>query len=514
MKISSDTTINKKVITSGGKEVLRSKCRKIDSIYYLIGNPKVKDSGECYELLNTNTGKTTFYRASHPNLIWDYSKGEYCLKTNQIVGIISFNGSFFEKGYFTPDFYTNISYGNNIVMNESIMKKAGLVYFSFENCWLNEREIPKDRYRTGINEHFKKYPYNTFKEFYSTNEHSFFSQMQQIFNNWKDDNYKDSPFDKFFNNQTFGVEMETSAGNIPENLLYQYGLLPLKDGSIKGHEFTSVIIDDKYFNSFKNIFQAGQEYCTVNQNTSLHYHIGNINKSKEFVVAFWLLYYRLQESLEALCPPYKRDLGFLSNKRISSSGGNGVKDHCKRLPTLFASLTIEDVNKAFNTILTFVNDGYENPECIDSKKLLFKHSKSGRAKWDFESRYYALNLVPFLFESKQTVEFRFHSGTVNFYKGFAWALICSALLQYAELNIERILEGKEKIRLQDIIKVFDDKTPEGNFIVYWLLEYVNSRAEMHQTCILKHDIYGKEFLNDNQYKFTILNRQCPLTFKP
>ena len=511
----SKRTGNETVITiSGAKEPI-SNCRKINGTYHKIGNINIKDSGDCYPV-ETENG-VTYYRKNNPNLIWDYYLQKYCIKTNQINGYVDYEeGIGFISGFFTPNIFDNIRDSQYIYLNKDVLKKARYVFDSFSNTWgrknnNNRRELIS----LGINEGIRKVNYQTFNsEVYNSSEHSFFSQMQEMFDKWSEENFQEHPFDKFFRQFTIGVEIETSAGNIPENELYRLGLLPLKDGSIAGHEFTSVIIKEKYFDIFKNMFFAASDNCTVNKNTSLHYHFGNIKKTKEFVVAFWILFYRLQEEMESLCPPYKRDLMFLTNKRVGSGRNNGVKDHCKRLPNLFNGLEITDVNQAFEKILLFLNEGH--PTQLKDKRLIYAHCKTGRPKWDFESRYYAVNLIPFLFESKQTIEFRYHSGTVNFYKAFAWALICSALLQYAELNIERILEGKEKIRLTDIIKVFNDDSREGKFIFTWLTGYINLRSMNYQTNIIKHEMFGDEFTNDNTFSFKIEDRQgitCPLTFK-
>jgi len=502
------------VITNTGEKVPRNKCRKIKEVYYKMGVKNEKDSGECFELFNPNTEKTAWFRKNNPDVIWDYSKNEYCIKTNQILGLVDFNEKTgFVEGYFVPDIYTNIVFESKTAINENIIKKAGLAFESFTGRFLKPSEFNKKRFELGIVEQYDKINYKTLKEFYNSADHTFFNEMQKMYDHWKNKNFKESVFDKYFRNFTIGVEIETSGGNIPENKLYQLGLLPLRDGSIKGHEYTSVIIKDKQFDTFKNIFTETKENCSTNQNCSLHYHFGNIKKSKAFTVAFWMLYYRLQDSLEVLCPPYKRDLMYLTNKRVNSggSGRNGVKDHCKKMPSLFNKSKITNIDEAFNIILMFLNEGSQ-PTCVSQRELLFKHIKDGRQKWDFENRYYAVNLIPFLFESKQTIEFRYHSGTVNFYKAFAWALICSALLQYAELNIEKILEGKEKIQLTDVINIFNDKTEEGIFITDWLNEYINYRSLLYQKMVINHDIFGKEFIEDNtfQLKFQGL---CPLTFQ-
>lgn len=499
-----------KVITVSGREIDVKNCKKIANLYYEKGDVKVKDSGDCY-LIKKDDGSETYVRKTNPRLIWDYELKEYKLLTNQISGIVEVkkNGDIV-NGFFTKNIFENTRFRGQVCINADILKEAGYYYNPFIYDW-EPRPVREDLYKLGMAEGIRKINYPNFGgEVYNANEHGLFGALTEYSREWQKKNFKVHQFDRLFNNQTFGVEIETSAGNMHESSLYKYGIMPLKDGSIYGHEYTSTIIEKFYFDWFKNVFSEASNCCTVNSNTSLHFHIGNIKKSKAFAVAFYQLYFRLQDAIETLCPPYKRDLHYLSNKRVSA-GGRGIKDHCKRLPVLFPEGKITNVDKAFDLLLTFLNEG-SLPEYKSERKLLFRHRKEGRPKWEYESRYYAVNLIPFLFEDKQTIEFRYHSGTVNFHKTFAWALICSALLQYAELNVEKILEGKEKIRLSDIISVYNDETREGIFITEWLHEYINVRTQNYHELMLRHDIFGKEFEFDRTFEVSIRDKKSPLNF--
>lgn len=509
------------VITSSGQEALITKCKKIEGIYYLVGNNKIKDSGQCY-IIKDSSGKETVYRAKNAKLIWDYELAEYTIKESQIYGIVDFvNGSFIE-GFFTPNIYKNIDFRNgessSIIpaINYDVIKKSGHEYDSFTYCWYkkgNNHSFER-RHVNAIEEGYRKVNYPGFAEFYNAADHTMMKTLQETYDLYIK-NKPDSPFDKYFNEYTIGAEVETCGGSVPRNDLFKYGLMPLRDGSIVGHEYTTCVIKNKYFATFSELFTSLQENCATNQNCSLHYHFGNIKKTKEFVVAFWFLYSRLEQNLETFCPPYKRNLQYLASKRVSGGTSRGAKDHCKRLPVLFKEYKAKDnkeVLLAYNRILNFLNQGVY-PTLVDEKNLIYKHSQEGRNKWDYESRYYSVNLIPFLFERKQTIEFRFHSGTVNFYKSFAWALVCNALIQYAELNIEKILEGVEKIQLKDIFSVYRDDSKEGNFIYNWLNEYYENRSERFQELYIVNDIFGKEFVKDNSFVFKNKEGICPLTFK-
>ena len=60
----------KKVITIKGEEVLISKCRKFNKLYYKIGDPKIKDSGDCYLI------SEKYYREETGQIVYNYSINE------------------------------------------------------------------------------------------------------------------------------------------------------------------------------------------------------------------------------------------------------------------------------------------------------------------------------------------------------------------------------------------------------------------------------------------------------
>jgi hypothetical protein len=505
---------NKKtmVITAGGLSKPINECKKINQVYYFVGNNKVKDSGECYRI--TVDGVETYYRSGNSNLIWDFEEKTYCFKTPQhVLGVIGFNkitGNF-ETGFFKVDKSLNIFGPNGIFYSEEEMNKAGL-YWDYLTGRFSDKKVEMNAatIRSMFDGGYKKINYMSFpKDVYNAAEMPT-KEIDIIKNQWLEKNGKKSVFDKYFFDYTLGAEIETSAGMIPENLLFRYGLLPLKDGSIANHEYTTTIIKDFPFFLLSKIFEATNKYTVANQYCSLHYHIGGAPRTKEFVVAFWSLYYRLQGTLDTLMSPYKRDLNFLANKIVGNGNNRGAKDHCKPIPCFYDPLKI-NVEETFDNIINFLNDG-EMPRVINEKNLNFQHRREGGHKWDFESRYYSVNLLPFLFERKQTIEFRLHVGTTNFDKSFAWLMICIALIEFAKRHTDIILAAKEKIRLTDIVEIFDDGTREGNFLMSWLKEYIRFRSERYNKLIIRHDSYGDEFTNDYKFRFS-LNGSHPLTFK-
>ena len=143
-----------------------------------------------------------------------------------------------------------------------------------------------------------------------------------------------------------------------------------------------------------------------------------------------------------------------------------------------------------------------------NKQHIYKHHNSERPKWEREARYYGLNFLPFLFEKKETLEFRLHSGTVNKYKAIYWTIICLSFVRYVENNIDKILERKSKILLDDIIEetLFDILDKETALKTITLLkDYINKRTEIFVQMAIVHETIGNEFRTDHFYKHNVDN---------
>ena len=80
------------------------------------------------------------------------------------------------------------------------------------------------------------FPYNLSRLTYNTKfeEHLFKGRQNES----NDINFK------FINElpYTFGLEFETAGGFLPQHRLYELGLIPLRDGSITGIEFATVVL--------------------------------------------------------------------------------------------------------------------------------------------------------------------------------------------------------------------------------------------------------------------------------
>ena len=73
-----------------------------------------------------------------------------------------------------------------------------------------------------------------------------------------------------------GFEFETSAGIIPEEIALRDGLVPLRDGSISGLEYSSVVLtpDNDGLSLLKQQLETLRQYTSFNKECALHIHFG------------------------------------------------------------------------------------------------------------------------------------------------------------------------------------------------------------------------------------------------
>lgn len=295
-------------------------------------------------------------------------------------------------------------------------------------------------------------------------------------------------------NLSFGLELETSTGYIPENELIKARVAPLRDGSIRNVEFTTLPINDaQELANLRRFYKSLRNRCEIDSLCSLHVHFGNVPVSRELAIALYLLNFRLQNELFDIVPPYKRELSYF-NSKLSSP-----QDHCKPLRGLSINSssivnddgTIDDSNlkKEFEKLFIFLTNGYKesNDFNLDNRR----HPLGDSSKWNFTSRYYHFNLLNYIFKSSKTVEYRLHSATTSYSKSMYWLLLTACITKYAMKNLNKILLAEDKITLNDVIVEGISNVNLRNK----LLNYIESRrVRFNQD--LYNDMYG-EIERDN-----------------
>lgn len=500
------------IITAYGAVAKRNQCRKIEGEYYIIGDPNIKDSGECYPI-KRKTGNIAYFRKSNIDLVWDRSSSSYRLMSESPflisayaqINIVDGSLKFSDLGYYNVNDVAEEEYeGVNVTFHKSqIDKMPKKIWHPTEGRYVIDTPKTRDSITRQLNggRNHSKIRYKNYRtDIYCYKDLP--SDQMEMFQNAVDSAIKEgaiveSEADNFFKN-SIGVEIETSIGSIPEDSFPKCQCVPLKDGSISGHEYVTVPLSGKYtVSTLRNLFSEASKYTRADQNCSLHVHYGNLPRTKNFAVSIWKLYNRLQSEIEEIIPPYKRNLHYLMNKL------HGAKDHCQLIRpfgTLQKLKTQEDIDKCFDLILTFFADNNgQYPEPYSKKSFGWMHPKHGRNKWEIESRYVTLNLLPFLFsETGGTIEFRVHSGTVSRTKGMMWIFITNAIIFYAMNKQSKILAGEEKITLVDVLESVYSADEE---LLYEIKDYINRRKDMtfKQATTSLENQYRMEFLDD--YKF-------------
>lgn len=243
---------------------------------------------------------------------------------------------------------------------------------------------------------------------------------------------------------TFGIEFETSMGFIPQEECFKNGLIPLRDGSITGTEYATIVMNDKSINAEKLLQQqllTLRKYCVFNKECALHIHFGGFSVDPKYLFVLYLVEYVLECSLYSNTLP-KYTFNTSKYKR------NG-KDYCKKIEMFYS---FDDLYK-FYACQRFYGD-LTQPHPND---------ESRERKWQIDKRYYGLNLINMIcYKSPKTVEFRFLRPTWNYRKIRLWLLVFSAVLKYSEklaISFKRLEYSQIVDRIlgmrQDIFSIID-----------------------------------------------------------
>ena len=131
-------------------------------------------------------------------------------------------------------------------------------------------------------------------------------------------------------NHSYGIEFETHDGFIPEYQIYDSGLIPLRDGSlrhdsIQPYEYATIPMDGKdTLSMVEKQSKVLAEHCKIDPTrSSLHVHQGQHELTPEYVIAYYKLATLLQEELYSMFPSY-----------VKNSASVKGKDYCSPIPTL------------------------------------------------------------------------------------------------------------------------------------------------------------------------------------
>ena len=233
---------------------------------------------------------------------------------------------------------------------------------------------------------------------------------------------------KYLKNFTFGFEFETSCGYIPQMECFKNGLIPLRDGSISGLEYSTVVLrGNEGLNLLHQQLEQLKKHCTFNKECSLHIHVGGFPVRKQDIFNL----YKVAKVFERKITPYMPKWTF-STRYYKETG----KDYCKKL--------WDDVANFENLFITIAEHCYSgslfdaHPADVDRQQ-----------KWRIASRYRWMNLVNMMcYDGPKTVEFRFLRPTFDETKIVFWLLLLTGIMQYA-INL-----GKEDVDVDEELKNF------------------------------------------------------------
>lgn len=285
---------------------------------------------------------------------------------------------------------------------------------------------------------------------------------------------------------TFGVEIETSSGHLPvwKVLQEDLNLASVHDGSILnennggGAEYVTGVLKGSHgFFQLNKICSVLSKRCTVNQSCGIHVHIGGFENNREFSLFSYLLGHRIQDDLFSILPNNRNYNEYC--KRIDMRSFNIDKLLPHNLFNCNKEKYKSKISKAYIEMYKYLALG----QGIDKKhNKKFPHPRGRYAGGrEISPRYLWLNMIPCNFSrgegSSYTIEFRNHSGTLNYTKIMNWILICMAFVHFVENYKREILQGyyldsngvDKILSLEYIIEKAYPKNKEK------LLKYINER---------------------------------------
>jgi hypothetical protein len=261
---------------------------------------------------------------------------------------------------------------------------------------------------------------------------------------------------------------------IPENICFQTGLIPVKDGSLRyidglANEYASVIMTkNNVMHAIKKQTEALNKYCERSFNESLHLHIGNYPVEEDKITNLFSIAKELEGEVFSLFPGFSKSTSIYKNTR---------KDYCKKLPSY------KNKEFTFNDILSFLTEGEITDKNYYEKGMYNPINPNGQHKWNVSARYSFINFDSLIFGKANTVEFRVHTTTFNKEKVAAWVFLTSAILLYA--SEQPYFKG---LKLKDVIEYSYASKSRG--LNEFLLQYVEYRKKFISKC---HDKY-KDFI--------------------
>lgn len=442
------------VITYDGTPAIRKECRFIKGKFYRINS-------QCF-LIN---GK--YHRINNGRIIYDYEFNKWVHRDSNVLenGLVGIKDGKYILGNFTANPTKNLTFIDGVnrdsrllCINEDIAELCGGAEEKSSGIFWGEKAIGSIITKGSL-EAKKTQP----REFYNFPVLHNASTMLPKFTKEFQTYYQPKviiPAAKQLRGYSWGVEYETDLGTIPERHLHRLGLIACRDGSIHGHEYVTIPLrGTEGISAIISQCEVLNKYCDINNNNSLHVHIGGYPITQESVVALYKGLVYFQDEIYSIIPDtYKHTSIF---KR---------RDYCSPLRKIASGPTLEET---FNRIYLQLSGG----EPFTGFNF-FNHpmDRNGDHKWEIDARYKCVNLIPLLFGRRGTIEFRCHPPTMNADKVINWIFITVGIVKFIEEH-QKLFLRKTKPTVIDLSAIMSKCYDESTAAT--LINYINWRKKLY-----------------------------------
>lgn len=242
---------------------------------------------------------------------------------------------------------------------------------------------------------------------------------------------------------SFGVELETCEGYLDYNS--KLSLDCVDDGSIDGKEYvTGVLYGNKGVHMLEKICNELSEQCYVDKTCGIHVHIGGANFNRRFSMLSVMLGQMIQDEAFECMPVSRRK-----------------NTYCVKIHECFKEMRVvskkqhpfthKHMLRLLNNYVYGTNDDFNKNNCKSSRHPNGRYA-STRYKW------LNLNNCSYNHATPNTVEFRLHSGSLDFNKVYNWVVFCMAFVNFVENHSRTIineydsyLKGVSTISMRNIL---------------------------------------------------------------
>lgn len=465
------------VTTFDGTKAKRKECRLIKKAYYIMNKQCFKIDGQWHRI---NNGRVAF---DHEAKKWD-KKGDHL-----VFGVVGREKDEIKTGYFTPIPGKNVEiiYGNNAskrrCLSEEAAEEAGAEECLADGSYyvLTDEIFPGDRITKEQFLNRKKTQQRNFYGFPVTYSSGVVApQMIPVYNaDFVPLNQSGGKYYRQLTGYSWGVEFETNRGTIPERKLAKNGLIPCRDGSITGFEYVTIPLQGrKGLQAIYNQCNLLQRYCEIDEMCSMHTHIGGFPIEKKQIMALYRVLTSIQDEIYSMFPYAYQDTSQFKRR-----------DYCSRLKPISMPRD-KNIDTAFQRLYEYLSGG----EIFHHFGQEHPMDRSGEHKWNVSPRYKWVNLIPLMFGTRGTVEFRVHTPTFNPDKVINWIFICAGILEFAKRNYKKLFNTTTvaSISLKGILtEVYIHEVARS------LCDYIYDRQFMYQK---RQDPTGsKEIAEDLNY---------------